>query len=458
MIRTAKNVLKRAQEGTLDVKNVDFSSEDINTNKEAMFVLIKEEKKELDKSVNNWYEPTAYKNALTLHDNKEFTLLAMEVDGGSIKYASDRLKADKDVALTAVKNFGWAIELVSPRLANDPDIALVAIKDRPAVFEEVSDGLKGNPEFVLKALKEGCNIYSYLSDDLKERRDIVLAALSFNGRLIAKEIPDEYCGDKEVVETAIKGGAVQSDLSRCPAEAWNDDKELALQIIKNAQNVTNWDSFKLKDFSADIKDDKDVVLYALRSLGEYPALKTLVAASERLKGDKEVALEAVKQYEGCGDIISEELRHDKKFVLRAMSVQPCLFPEHVPEIYRDDKDVALLDLSQDSSNYSCLSDRLKRDPDIISVALQNNAWICFDSIPEELKDVDTVAKAVANGATLRQVPEKFRDNEAVVYAVALSEGVKNSEISVSDETARKFSDAIENIVKEELEKISTKEV
>lgn len=154
MIRTAKNVLKRAQEGTLDVKNVDFSSEDINTNKEAMFVLIKEEKKELDKPVNSWYEPTAYKNALTLHDNKEFTLLAMEVDGGSIKYASDRLKADKDVALAAVKNYGWAIELVSPRLANDPDIVLAAVKDRPAVFKKVSDGLKGNPEFVLKALKE----------------------------------------------------------------------------------------------------------------------------------------------------------------------------------------------------------------------------------------------------------------------------------------------------------------
>lgn len=135
-----------------------------------------------------------------------------------------------------------------------------------------------------------------------------------------------------------------------------------------------------------------------------------------------------------------------------------LFRKYVSKKFRDDKDVALLAVSQDGSNYGYLSDRLKRDTDIVSLTLQNDAWSCFNSIPEELKDIDTVSKAVANGASLWQVPEKFRDNEAVVYATALSKGAKNSKISVSDETARKFSDAIENIVKEELEKISTKEV
>ena len=59
-----------------------------------------------------------------------------------LKYASDRLKDDKDVVMTAVKNNGFAIQYASDRLKNDIEVVREASNTYLYTFDYVGNKFK----------------------------------------------------------------------------------------------------------------------------------------------------------------------------------------------------------------------------------------------------------------------------------------------------------------------------
>ena len=90
------------------------------------------------------------------------------------------------------------------------------------------------------------------------------------------------------------------------SEKLRNDKEVVREAIK--QN-----GYTIRYASEELKNDKEVVLEAVKQNG-----KALLYASKELRNDKEVVLEAVRQDGEALNYASKELKNDKEVVLEAV--------------------------------------------------------------------------------------------------------------------------------------------
>ena len=144
-------------------------------------------------------------------DNKEIMLAAINENGSAFKYASERmrsdkellnlalerysydfpleyasleLKNDKEIILKAINKDSENIKFASPEIRNDPEVVMKSIKSNGSNFKYISDELKNNKDFILSALLENTNIYSYIPESQKENttssKDLILKVLKEN--------------------------------------------------------------------------------------------------------------------------------------------------------------------------------------------------------------------------------------------------------------------------------------
>ena len=106
-----------------------------------------------------------------------------------------------------------------------------------------------------------------------------------------------------------------------------------------------------------------------------------------MKGDKEVVLVAVASNEQALCRASDMMQADKEVVLAAIQTEDleclsCVLPGNAgcaDRKFRDDKDVVLAALTKDAclmdDESEWLSDRLKKDKDVVAAAAKCN-WKC----------------------------------------------------------------------------------
>ena len=109
------------------------------------------------------------------------------------------------------------------------------------------------------------------------------------------------------------------------------DKEIAIEAIKKSCG------YVLEYASDDLKKDRDVVLEAVKKNGG-----ALQYASNDLKKDREVVLEAIKNAERSLRYASPKLKNDKNFILEIIrkSKSDKIF-SYIPENLQNDKDILL---------------------------------------------------------------------------------------------------------------------
>ena len=144
-------------------------------------------------------------------DNKEIMLAAINENGSAFKYASERMRSDKELLNLALERYSYDypleyaslalqndkeiilkamnknsenIKFASPEIRNDPEVVMKAIKSNGSNFKYISDELKNNKDFILSALLENTNIYSYIPESQKENttssKDLILKVLKEN--------------------------------------------------------------------------------------------------------------------------------------------------------------------------------------------------------------------------------------------------------------------------------------
>lgn len=89
---------------------------------------------------------------------------------------------------------------------------------------------------------------------------------------------------------------------------WNDKKS----VIEAVQN-----GWTLDEASQELKADREVVLEAVRTDG-----RSLRSASKELRANREVVLEAVQHYGWSIEYASDELRADKELLLHSVKDDP----------------------------------------------------------------------------------------------------------------------------------------
>ena len=128
--------------------------------------------------------------------------------------------------------------------------------------------------------------------------------------------------------------------------------------------------------SNQLKNDKEVVLEAVKQ--DNSVLKYV---SERLKNEKEVVLEAVKQ-DGCVlQYLSERLKNDKEVVLEAVKQQGYAL-KYTSERLKNDKEVVLEAINQNVFALKYASKRLENDKELVFLALKKE--VSLESLMEYL--------------------------------------------------------------------------
>ena len=95
------------------------------------------------------------------------------------------------------------------------------------------------------------------------------------------------------------------------------------------------------------------------------------------------------------DHLDESFRHNKKFVLEAVSIYGFIF-QYLDDDFRSDKEILLRAISKDPSCIEYASEDLRKDKEI-ALKCVTNQWYTLEYIDESLKkDEDIILTAIAS--------------------------------------------------------------
>jgi len=114
----------------------------------------------------------------------------------------------------------------------------------------------------------------------------------------------------------------------------------------------------LKNASDTLKNDKDIVLEAIKNNGY-----SLEYASDRLKNDREIVLEAIKTDFWALKYASDTLKNDKEIVLEAIKNGNSL--QYASNTLKNDKEIVLEAIKNNGYFLEYASDTLKNDREIV---------------------------------------------------------------------------------------------
>ena len=195
-----------------------------------------------------------------------------------------------------------------------------------------ADEYKNDAEIIKAAIINGkWSAIEYAGDQIKSNRNLILEFLELdveNIGLILEYLPDTYRDDKEMILAALKG--ISPNLVGGPLELASDslknDKEVVLQaVILNGSH--------LEHASSKLKNDRDVVQAALESNAW-----SIEFAGPEMKNDKSIMLEAIKNDSYSIKYASDDLKNDEDIILAVADDDADLALEFVGENLKKNKE------------------------------------------------------------------------------------------------------------------------
>lgn len=186
------------------------------------------------------------------------------------------------------------------------------------------------------------------------------------------DIDKSFTSDKDFMISLLSFDVVKSSLGYA-AESLRDDEEVVSAAVKRS-----WDG--LKYASDRLKKNEDLVRLAIEKYGGE-----LEYADESLQKKKDLVLIAVKN--GLSyKFIHKSLLGDKDVILQVVQSYP-LNLEDVDPKFQDNRDIALAAVTADNRKFGAsyrdgvlqtpmqfVSDRLKKDKDLVYAAVQNDKY------------------------------------------------------------------------------------
>lgn len=131
----------------------------------------------------------------------------------ALKYASDRLKDDRDFVIAVLKCNGGNIKYANVEFRDDEEAVLAAVISSrdPNILFYASNKLRSNTIFVNKALRQGfqnsVDFLSFFSDEMWVDREFIKFALDNTpANYVAKytaKIADKYASDAEIMTKLV---------------------------------------------------------------------------------------------------------------------------------------------------------------------------------------------------------------------------------------------------------------
>ncbi|MBE6133188.1 MAG: DUF4116 domain-containing protein [Erysipelotrichaceae bacterium] len=325
----------------------------------------------------------------SLRKDMEFNIAILLTNGRVLEYMDESIRNNKDAVLAAVMQNPYTIDYASDNLKKDEEIIAAANSHNEMEFydndlDHFDDSELSNytRESIIELAKQNCLIVKHLSKEYLSDKEIALAAL--DSPLVTEMLNDPYTGDpfdqlfsplpffsdelkddKEVVKKAISkiGWAIEYASSRL-----QNDKDLVLLSFESKETCP-------LAIPPLFLDDKDVVLKALKN-GERVTFNGYESISDRLKIDRDVVFTALIAYPLVYDYIPEDFKLTRDVTFLKSVIEKC-------------EDVVAL--------YQCLNSDLKNNREIFLAVVKNNgAAIIFTDSLEFIKDKEIAIEALKN--------------------------------------------------------------
>ena len=177
---------------------------------------------------------------IELRSDYEFFINAVQLHGGSLQYASDKIKSDKRVVLESIKSndvkSGLANEsfiiYASENLLNDRSFVIEAVAVNGKIYKFLKKEFKNDIEIINKSIENDPTVYEYLDNIYKSNFEIAKRAISLNPYKLSYA-PDEIKNNIEIIICAIEK---YPDSIQYASESLKSDFEIAKLLVMPNEN------------------------------------------------------------------------------------------------------------------------------------------------------------------------------------------------------------------------------
>jgi len=189
----------------------------------------------------------------------------------------------------------------------------------------------------MAAVQQNGEAYRNVSSELQNVREVALAALRRSGYML-RYMKEEFRNDKEMALVAIEQ---QPSIFNVLSPQLQNDRDVAIASIVHGLELSG----QLYATEATL-DNRELMILAL----SQPKFVDFPLCSERLRGDKELVLMAVRHHPAYLECASDALRNDREVVLAAVQKAASLGP------------------NDDRRALEFASPQLQSDPEILAAA------------------------------------------------------------------------------------------
>ena len=241
--------------------------------------------------------------------NKSSVIESLKNNGMELEHVSDELKNDKEVVFVAVKQNGMALEYASDELKKDKEIVKAAIiaynfPEKESLTDEIKRFREIHKSSILGSSYHSESVLEFVSDELKDDYEIA-KCVAENDPYSFGFLGPEMRKNKELAWLAFENTDFSCDPCSCLTSEVLDDEEFVLKAVEK-------EPFVFKEISSRLKGNKEIALTAIKNG------VSLEYVSDELKKDRNVVLEAVRRNGHQLKYVSEKLKDDLLVVLNAI--------------------------------------------------------------------------------------------------------------------------------------------
>lgn len=390
---------------------------------------------------------------ITLKDDKELILHAMKNYDFSSGFVTERLQKDKKIDMISTRKMVLKLcpnynrnnfkKYKGIFLPDDKDFFYYLLENdfNGDSLRCIDKKLLDNKEVMLDAVTINARVFQYASERLRKDRDVVSNALKkrpYNMKYVGKPL----LNDKNIVLLGLKNNGM---FLQYVDEALKNDKDVVREAFKARSKSLQYASNTLKNNKEYMLELANINHYAYDYIGDSLkkdkelALIGLVWWEERLehmdisfRDDPEIVLKAMEQDTKYLQFGSNRLRSDKEFILNLTSYPRTASTlgfvradaiKYVTKKFKNNKQIMLDVISKNALTYRWIGESLKEDRDICLATVEYDGNLLRYLSQKCRLDREIVKTAVRkNGYALKYADKIFRNDKEIVKVAVKSEG------------------------------------
>lgn len=282
-------------------------------------------------------DPNASINQLPDHmkDNEAAVRICIEKFPISLKFASNRLKNERDIVLFAMKKDTRTLRYASHRLRSDPQLCKMAVKEYPTIVKHLGVNIINNVEFAKFTIALDPNTYELFPVEIRNNDEVISQYLLEEPAKILKPHFKRFLVIKENVIAAIP-------TTRQVCQLMSDD----------------------------LKEDLDVAECVGKNWGSYYVQQNMLTHNSVIKA----CIEYCPQCIFLDSVFPPNVLHNIEILKHAFAyMRKDDANRHyflLPDDIKNDVNFSLWLIEKDTFSLECFTDKIKNNFDVIFEAIK----------------------------------------------------------------------------------------